>query len=102
MWGSTVVCCFPRFLHHGRIQRGEGGIFVGVFWRYGSLESEGLKVLLTTGKWFRFISLTTSKRISPQKDLLFWKGDINGKFTVKEYFESLEGAPYSQAPVKVL
>ena len=50
-----------------------------------------------------FIGLTTNKVITPlAKDILIWKGDALGCFTVKANFNKLEGvSPYS-VPTKML
>ena len=50
-----------------------------------------------------FIGLTSNNKISPlKKDKLFWKGDVSGCFTVKGYFNQLEGGSSSKVPYKML
>ena len=50
-----------------------------------------------------FIGLTSNGFITLMvKDKMIWKGDVSGCFTVKAYFNLLEGAsPYS-VPTKML
>ena len=50
-----------------------------------------------------FIEVTSNIRISPlEKDNLVWKGDVSGSFTVKPYFNLLEGASPRKVPCKML
>ena len=50
-----------------------------------------------------FIEVTSNIRISPlEKDNLVWKGDVSGSFTVKAYFNTLEGASAHKVPCKML
>ena len=47
--------------------------------------------------------MTSNIRISPlEKDNLVWKGDVSGFFTVKAYFNMLEGASHHKVPYKML
>ena len=47
--------------------------------------------------------MTSNNKISPlEKDKLIWKGDDLGCFTVKGYFNQLEGGSPCMAPYKML
>ena len=50
-----------------------------------------------------FIGLTSNNKISSlEKDKLIWKGDESGCFTVKGYFNQLEGGSPYNVPYKML
>ena len=50
-----------------------------------------------------FIEVTSNIRISPlEKDNMVWKGDVSKSFTVKVYFNMLEGASPHKIPCKML
>ena len=47
--------------------------------------------------------MTSNFKISPlEKDKLFWKGDESGSFTVKAYFNLLEGGSPHKVPCKMV
>ena len=46
--------------------------------------------------------MTSNFRISPmENDNMVWKGDVSGSFTVKAYFNMLEGVSPHKVPCKM-
>ena len=51
----------------------------------------------------KFIRLSSNNEITPlDKDKMIWKGDASGCYTVKAYFNRLEGVPPYLVPIKML
>ena len=50
-----------------------------------------------------FLNLINSKRtLGNEKDMLFWKGDSDGRYTVKANVNLLEGVTNRKAPYKLI
>ena len=88
--GDQPLCVvFPGFYS----MAGSKGEKVADLWEFsGDMGAWNPRFLRPFNDWEmdsvqHFISLMVNKSLSPQKrDVLFWKGDIEGKFTVKAYF----------------
>ena len=104
--GSEPFC--ETFLDLYRIVGTKGTKATDVWVVQGELGTWDPKFLRPFNDWELnsiqvFIGLTSNRVITPlAKDILIWKGDASGCFTIKAYFNQLEGVSHCSNPTKML